>query len=145
MRTSISKFHLFGLTILTLVLAACTTEPTGSPSGGRGTQAAAGSARVEVMLSEFAIEPKALSVPAATPLEITVMNHGQVHGRGGRRVPARSGGALSGRHARRRARTALRHPRAGGRPGDLGVPLPHPPPRRRAARMFGMVTALVVG
>ena len=34
MRTSISKFHLFGLSVLALVLAACTAQPTGSPSGG---------------------------------------------------------------------------------------------------------------
>lgn len=77
MRTSISKFHLFGPTFLALVLAACTAEPTGSPSGGGATQAAAGPTGVEVALSEFAIEPTALSVPAATPLEITVTNHGQ--------------------------------------------------------------------
>ena len=48
------------------------------------------------------------------------------------------------RHAQHRARRALGRDRRAGQARDLGVPLPHPLPRRAPNGMFGMVTALIV-
>jgi manganese oxidase len=58
-----------------LVATACVSE---SSTGGTavGEQAQGAPAVVQVMLSDFAIEPETISVPADTPLSITVMNHG---------------------------------------------------------------------
>jgi FtsP/CotA-like multicopper oxidase with cupredoxin domain/uncharacterized cupredoxin-like copper-binding protein len=58
-----------------LVAAAC-GGGADAPAGG-GEQAAGATAAVEVMLSEFAIEPSGITVPADQPVVFTVMNHGQ--------------------------------------------------------------------
>ena len=59
---------------LTLLAVSC-----GSGDGGGGTdeQAAAGPATIEIMLSEFAIDPSAITVPVGQPIEFSVMNMGQ--------------------------------------------------------------------
>ena len=43
----------------------------------RREQAAAAPAMVEVMLSDFAIDPSAIEVPSGQPLTFSIMNHGQ--------------------------------------------------------------------
>jgi FtsP/CotA-like multicopper oxidase with cupredoxin domain/plastocyanin len=58
---------------LALVSAACTG---GGGATGGGEQAAAAPARVEVMLSDFKIEPSDIQVQAGTPVTFNVMNHG---------------------------------------------------------------------
>jgi len=61
---------------LSLVAVGC-TETSSSGAGGEGAQAQAAPAAVEVMLSDFAIEPASISVPADTPVSMLVMNHGE--------------------------------------------------------------------
>jgi FtsP/CotA-like multicopper oxidase with cupredoxin domain/plastocyanin len=63
------------LGVLALVFAACSGG--GGATGGAGEQAAGAPAKVEVMLSEFKIDPSTIPVPANQPIEFTVMNHGQ--------------------------------------------------------------------
>ena len=60
--------------VLALLAASCSG---GSGSGGTEEQAAAGPATIEVMLSEFAIDPSAIAVPVGQPIEFSVMNMGQ--------------------------------------------------------------------
>ena len=59
-----------------LIAAGCVTATSGEGTGV-GVQAQGAPAVVEVMLSDFKIEPATISVPADTPLSVTVMNHGQ--------------------------------------------------------------------
>jgi uncharacterized cupredoxin-like copper-binding protein len=57
------------------LMTACTSSSGGG--GGASEQAAAvAPATIEVMLSDFTIEPKAVAAPAGTPLSFSVMNHG---------------------------------------------------------------------
>jgi manganese oxidase len=72
-RTVIFAAGAVGLLVLAV---ACVSE---SSDGGAalGEQAQGAPAVVEVMLSDFAIEPATIAVPAETPLSITVMNHGE--------------------------------------------------------------------
>jgi FtsP/CotA-like multicopper oxidase with cupredoxin domain/plastocyanin len=60
---------------LALVAVAC-DGGGGGASAGEGEQAAAAPATVEVMLSDFAIDPSAISVPAGAPVTFSLMNHG---------------------------------------------------------------------
>ena len=62
--------------VLALVAASCTGDG-GSPASGDGEAAAEGPVTVEVSLSDFAIEPASIEVPAGSALTINVMNHGQ--------------------------------------------------------------------
>ena len=59
---------------LALLAAACSG---GGGSEGAEEQAAAGPATIEIMLSEFAIDPSAITVPVGQPIEFSVMNMGQ--------------------------------------------------------------------
>ena len=61
---------------LGLIAAGCSSTTSGEGTG-TGEQAQGAPAVVEVMLSDFKIEPATISVPADTPLSVTVMNHGQ--------------------------------------------------------------------
>jgi FtsP/CotA-like multicopper oxidase with cupredoxin domain len=61
---------------LALVAVAC-SGGSSTAAGGGGEQAASGPAKVEVMLSEFKIDPAAITVPADQSIEFTVMNDGQ--------------------------------------------------------------------
>ena len=63
------------LLALVLVGTACGGSGGDTPAGG-GEQAAAAPAEVEVMVSEFKIEPADIQVPAGQDLQFTVMNHG---------------------------------------------------------------------
>lgn len=65
-----------GAAALSLVAAACVGAST---EGGTGTgaQAQAAPAAVEVTLSDFAIEPSTIAVPADTPISVAVINHGE--------------------------------------------------------------------
>jgi len=77
MRTQIRKVGLVAvLGVMTLVFAACTSG-SGGAAGGAQEQAAGAPAKVEVMLSEFKIDPSSIPVPTGQPIEFTVMNHGQ--------------------------------------------------------------------
>jgi manganese oxidase len=60
---------------LALMAAAC--GGGANAAAGSGEQAAGAPATVEVMLSEFTIEPSGITVPAERPIEFTVMNHGE--------------------------------------------------------------------
>ena len=60
---------------LVLAGAACSGGGGGATAGGE--QAAAAPATVEVMLSEFKIDPSAITVPTDQPVEFSVMNMGQ--------------------------------------------------------------------
>ena len=60
--------------VLALLAASCSG---GGGGGGTEEQAAAGPATIEVMLSEFAIDPSAITVPVGQPIEFSVMNMGQ--------------------------------------------------------------------
>ena len=46
-------------------------------AGGTAEQAAAGAAKVEIMLTEFAIDPLTITVPVGEPIGFSVMNMGQ--------------------------------------------------------------------
>ena len=59
---------------LALLATACSG---GGGSEGAEEQAAAGPATIEIMLSEFAIDPSAITVPVGQPIEFSVMNMGQ--------------------------------------------------------------------
>jgi FtsP/CotA-like multicopper oxidase with cupredoxin domain/plastocyanin len=64
--------------VLALVSASCGGGGGGGDaSGDAKVQAAAGPATIEIMLTEFAIDPSAISVPADRPIEFSVMNMGQ--------------------------------------------------------------------
>ena len=63
-------------TALSLVAVACSGDGGEAPSAAGG-EAAAGPVAIEVMLSDFAIEPANIEVPAGSTLAFTVMNHGQ--------------------------------------------------------------------
>ena len=75
MGRSVRRWGLLGIaSVLALLAASC-----GGGGGGGGTeeQAAAGPATIEIMLSEFAIDPSAITVPVGQPIEFSVMNMGQ--------------------------------------------------------------------
>jgi FtsP/CotA-like multicopper oxidase with cupredoxin domain/uncharacterized cupredoxin-like copper-binding protein len=75
MRTSIRRGTLVAaIGALALVAPAC---GGGGGDPGTGDQAAAAPTPVEVMLSDFTIDPTTIQVPAATPLTFSVMNMGQ--------------------------------------------------------------------
>ena len=66
------------LAIVSLVGAACVSDAQGNEgAGGADEQAAAAPATVEVMLSDFKIDPSAIEVPSGQPLTFSIMNHGQ--------------------------------------------------------------------
>jgi len=64
-----------GAIALTLIAAGCSATSTEGTAAGPQAQAAP--AAVEVTLSDFAIEPASIAVPADTPVTMTVMNHGE--------------------------------------------------------------------
>src|SRR4249920_1829697 len=75
MMGSVRRWGLLSLaSALALVTVSC-----GGGNAGTGTeeQAAAGPATVEVMLTEFTIDPSAIAVPDGQPIEFSVMNMGQ--------------------------------------------------------------------
>ena len=57
--------------------AACVNAQGNEGADGADEQAAAAPATVEVMLSDFAIDPSAIEVPSGQPLTFSIMNHGQ--------------------------------------------------------------------
>ena len=63
-------------TAIALVATACSGGDGDAPASGDG-EAAGGPVAVEVMLSDFAIEPANIEVPAGSDITFTVMNHGQ--------------------------------------------------------------------
>ncbi|MGZ8629488.1 MAG: multicopper oxidase domain-containing protein [Actinomycetota bacterium] len=76
------RFRTGGLvlaTLLALVAVACSGGEGGdAPAAGDGEAAAAGGpVTVDVMLSDFKIEPATLEVPAGSDITFNVMNHGQ--------------------------------------------------------------------
>ena len=60
-------------------LALLAVSCSGGSGGGGATKelAAASPATIEIMLSEFAIDPSAITVPVGQPIEFSVMNMGQ--------------------------------------------------------------------
>ncbi|MGZ6545752.1 MAG: multicopper oxidase domain-containing protein [Actinomycetota bacterium] len=79
MRHPIRRWGLVAaLAVLALVSAACTSGGSsgGAGGGGGGEQAAAAPVKVQVELSEFKIDPSAITVPAGQPVEFKVMNMG---------------------------------------------------------------------
>jgi FtsP/CotA-like multicopper oxidase with cupredoxin domain len=60
--------------VLALIAAACAS--TASSGGGTGAQAAGGTAKVSITLSDFKIDPSSISVPAGQPIEFDVANQG---------------------------------------------------------------------
>jgi FtsP/CotA-like multicopper oxidase with cupredoxin domain len=77
MHGSIRRWTLGAVLTATVLAAAACSGGSSEVSGGGGEQAAAAPAKTEVMLSDFAIDPTTISVPAGQPVEFTVMNHGQ--------------------------------------------------------------------
>src|SRR6478672_3807269 len=70
----------WGLLSIASVLAVVTVSCGGGGGGataGTQEQAAAGPATVEVMLSEFKIDPSTIAVPVGQPIDFSVMNMGQ--------------------------------------------------------------------
>ena len=68
----------WGWLCIASALALLATACSGGGGGeGAEEQAAAGPATVEIMLSEFAIDPSAITVPVGQPIEFSVMNMGQ--------------------------------------------------------------------
>ena len=65
------------LAIVSLVGAACVSDAQGNEGAGGADEQAAAPAAVEVMLSDFAIDPSAIEVPSGQPLTFSIMNHGQ--------------------------------------------------------------------
>jgi manganese oxidase len=61
--------------VVALAAASCTGDG-GSPTAGEGA-AAEGPVSIEVSLTDFAIDPANIEVPAGSALTINVMNHGQ--------------------------------------------------------------------
>ena len=57
--------------------AACAGDDAGGATAGGDQAAAATTAQVEVMLSDFAIDPTSIEVPAGQALVFSIMNHGQ--------------------------------------------------------------------
>jgi manganese oxidase len=75
MMRSVRRWGLLGIaSALVLVSVSCSG---GDAGGGAEEQAAAGPATIEIMLTEFAIEPSTIEVPAGQPIEFSVMNMGQ--------------------------------------------------------------------
>jgi FtsP/CotA-like multicopper oxidase with cupredoxin domain len=71
----VRRWGLLGIvSALALVSVSC---GGGSADGGTGEQAAAGPAKIEIMLSEFTIDPSAISVPAGQAIDFSVTNMGQ--------------------------------------------------------------------
>ena len=64
-------------TVLAFVAVACSGDGEQAPAAGDGEAAASGPVAVEVMLTDFAIEPANIEVPAGSDITFTVMNHGQ--------------------------------------------------------------------
>jgi FtsP/CotA-like multicopper oxidase with cupredoxin domain len=64
------------LTVGTAFAATACVSTAAGESGGAGEAAAAAPAPVEVMLSDFKIEPATIEVPSGTPLAFSIMNHG---------------------------------------------------------------------
>ncbi len=62
--------------VVALVAASCTGDG-GSPGAGEGEAAAEGPVTIEVSLSDFAIDPATIEVPAGSDITVNVMNHGQ--------------------------------------------------------------------
>ena len=62
--------------VLALVAASCSGDGE-APASGEGAAAAEGPVTIEVTLSDFAIDPANIEVPAGTDITFTVMNHGQ--------------------------------------------------------------------
>ena len=64
--------------VISLVLVACTGGDDGEvPAAGGGQAAAAGEpVAIEVMLTDFAIEPAKIEAPAGSDITFTVLNHG---------------------------------------------------------------------
>lgn len=72
---SVRRWGLCGIaSAFVLVSVSCSG---GSASGGAHEQAAAGPVKVEIMLSEFKIDPSAIAVPVGQPIEFSVTNMGQ--------------------------------------------------------------------
>jgi FtsP/CotA-like multicopper oxidase with cupredoxin domain/plastocyanin len=65
-----------GLAPFVLALALVAVACGGGGGTGGGEQAAAAPTPVQVMLSDFKIEPSSIQVPSGTPLSLDVMNHG---------------------------------------------------------------------
>ena len=77
MMRSIRRWSLLSMAgALALVAASC-DGGGGSPGPDAEVVAAAGPATIEIMLTEFAIDPSSISVPADQPIEFSVMNMGQ--------------------------------------------------------------------
>src|SRR4249920_907644 len=77
-RTMMKFVRRWGLLSIASILAIVTVSCTsGGTDGGTQEQAAAAPATVEVMLSEFKIDPSTIPVPVGQPIEFSVMNMGQ--------------------------------------------------------------------
>ncbi|MGZ5300482.1 MAG: multicopper oxidase domain-containing protein [Actinomycetota bacterium] len=75
MMGSVRRWGLLGIaSALALVSVSC---GGGNATGGTQEQAAAGPAKIEIMLTEFKIDPSAITVPTGQPIEFSVMNMGQ--------------------------------------------------------------------
>jgi FtsP/CotA-like multicopper oxidase with cupredoxin domain len=75
MMGSVRRWGLLSIaSALALVSVSC---GGGDAVGGTEEQAAAGPAKIEIMLTEFAIDPSAITVPVGQPIEFAVMNMGQ--------------------------------------------------------------------
>jgi manganese oxidase len=75
MMLSVRRWGLLGIaSALALVSVSCSG---GNDGGGTEEQAAAGPATIEIMLTEFTIDPSAIAVPVGQPIEFSVMNMGQ--------------------------------------------------------------------
>jgi FtsP/CotA-like multicopper oxidase with cupredoxin domain len=72
------SFRRWGLLCIASALALLAMSCSGGgASGDTEEAAAAGPATIEIMLSEFAIDPSAITVPVGQPIEFSVMNMGQ--------------------------------------------------------------------
>ncbi len=64
--------------VLSLIAVACSGDGGGeAPAAGEGEAAAGGPVAVDVMLSDFKIDPANIEVPAGSDITFNVMNHGQ--------------------------------------------------------------------
>jgi uncharacterized cupredoxin-like copper-binding protein len=64
--------------VLSLVAVACSSDGGGeTPAVGEGEAAAGGPVAVDVMLSDYKIDPATIEVPAGSDITFNVMNHGQ--------------------------------------------------------------------
>jgi manganese oxidase len=76
MTRSVRRWTLLSIaSALALLSVSCGNGDGGA--GGTQEQAAAGPATIEVMLSEFTIDPSAIQVPVGQPIAFSVMNMGQ--------------------------------------------------------------------